>query len=92
MQFYKKFVNYFFYDLIKINYHMNICFKKIENLYLKIFIFKPKIISLILFIPFLYLIGWILAKPISILSPNNQNTSLIGTIITFSIFIISLPK
>ena len=71
---------------------MNICFKKIENLYLKIFIFKPKIISLILFIPFLYLIGWILAKPISILSPNNQNTSLIGTIITFSIFIISLPK
>ena len=38
---------------------MNICFKKIENLYLKIFIFKPKIISLILFIPFLYLIGWI---------------------------------
>ena len=71
---------------------MNICFKKIENLYLKIFIFKPKIISTILFIPFLYLIGWILAKPISIFSPNNQNISLIGTIITFSIFIISLPK
>ena len=92
MQIYKKLVNNFFYDLIKINYSMHICFKKIENLYLNIFIFKPKIISTILFIPFLYLIGWILAKPISIFSPNNQNISLIGTIITFSIFIISLPK
>jgi len=67
-------------------------FKKIKKIYLKILIFKPKILSTILFIPFLYLLGWILAKAIFLIDLNNQNISLIGTIITFSIFLISLPK
>ena len=64
----------------------------IKNIYLKILIFKPKILSTILFIPFLYILGWVLAKPILIVGLNNQNISLLGTMITFSIFVISLPK
>tara|TARA_B100000886_G_scaffold305809_1_gene237791 strand:- start:72 stop:947 length:876 start_codon:yes stop_codon:yes gene_type:complete len=71
---------------------MNIIFEKIKNKYLKIFIFKPKIISAILFIPFLYILGWVLAKPIFLIGVANQYISLIGTIITFLIFVISLPK
>ena len=67
-------------------------FKIIKGIYLKLLIFRPKIISSILFIPILYILGWILAKPILLIDTNNQNISLIGTIITFSIFIISLPK
>ena len=66
--------------------------KIIKNLYLKILIFKPKILSTIFFIPFLYILGWILSKPIFLIGFDNQNSSLIGTIITFSIFVISLPK
>ena len=71
---------------------MSIIFELIKTLFLKIFIFKPKIISTFLFIPFLYVLGWILAKPIFLIGLDNQNISLIGTIITFSIFVISLPK
>jgi len=71
---------------------MNIIFEKIKNTYLKIFILKPKIISAILFIPFLYILGWIFAKPIFLIGLDNENISLIGTIITFLIFVISLPK
>ncbi len=67
-------------------------FKIIKEIYLKLLIFKPKILSTILFIPCLYLLGWILAKAIFLIDLNNQNISLIGTIITFSIFLISLPK
>ena len=66
--------------------------KIIKNLYLKILIFKPKILSTILFIPFLYVLGWIFSKPIFLIFFENQNSSLLGTIITFSIFVISLPK
>ena len=71
---------------------MNIIFKIIKNIYLKIFILKPKILSTILFIPCLYILGWILAKPIFLIGLSNQNISLTGTIITFLIFIVSLPK
>ena len=71
---------------------MHKIFKIIKNTYLKSFIIKPKIISTILFIPLLYILGWILAKPIIMTGLNNENISLIGTIITFLLFIISLPK
>ena len=71
---------------------MNLIFKIIKNIYFKIFILKPKIISTILFMPYLYILGWILAQPIFLIRHNYENISLIGTIITFLLFIISLPK
>ena len=59
---------------------------------MKIFVFKPYLISTILFIPILYILGWILAKPFLLIGLDNENISLIGTIFTFLIFVISLPK
>ena len=71
---------------------MNFIFKKISNSYLKLFFLRPKILSTILFIPFLYLFGWILAFPIFLFGLDKENHSLIGTIFTFLIFAFSLPK
>ena len=71
---------------------MNIFFQRIHYIYLKTFILRPKIISTIIFIPFLYFLGWILASPLIFLGIEKENISLIGTIITFLIFVISLPK
>ena len=71
---------------------MNIFFQRINYIYLKTFILRPKIMSTIFFIPFLYFLGWILASPLIFLGIEKENISLIGTIITFLIFVISLPK
>ena len=71
---------------------MNVFFQRIIFIYLKTFILRPKIISTIIFIPFLYFLGWILASPLIFLGIEKENISLIGTIITFLIFVISLPK
>ena len=71
---------------------MNIFFQLMKFIYLKTFILRPKIISAIIFIPFLYFLGWILASPLIFLGIEKENISLIGTIITFLIFVISLPK
>ena len=71
---------------------MNIFFQRIRYTYHKTFILRPKIISTIIFIPFLYLLGWLLASPLIFLGIEKENISLIGTIITFLIFVISLPK
>ncbi len=58
----------------------------------KFLIIRPRIFSTILFIPFLYLLGWILAKPLFYLGIEKEDISLIGTIFTFLLFVISLPK
>ena len=71
---------------------MNIFFQRINYIYLKTFILRPKITSTIIFIPFLYFLGWILASPLFFLGIEKEKISLIGTIITFLIFVISLPK
>ena len=71
---------------------MNIFFQRFTGIYLKTFILRPKIISTIIFIPFLYFLGWILASPLVFLGIEKEKISLIGTIITFLIFVISLPK
>ena len=71
---------------------MNIFLKSIKNIYIKLFFFNPKLLSTILFIPFLYLFGWVLATPILLLGVNKDSISLIGTIFTFLIFVFSLPK
>ena len=71
---------------------MNILYERIKNVYLGLFFLSPKLFSTIIFIPFLYICGWILATPIFLLGVNKENLSLIGTIFTFLIFIFSLPK
>ena len=62
-----------------------------EKFIKSIFLFEPKILITIIFIPFLYLLGWILSKPFLLFSFSRDNSSLIGTIITFLLFIFLLP-
>ena len=71
---------------------MNNFFQRIRCLYLKTFLLRPKLMSTIIFIPLLYFLGWIIASPLIFLGIEKENISLIGTIITFLIFVISLPK
>ena len=71
---------------------MIILYERIKNIYLGLFFLSPKLLSTILFIPFLYICGYILATPIFLLGVDKENLSLIGTIFTFLIFIFSLPK
>ena len=56
------------------------------------FLLSPKLLSTIIFIPFLYICGWILATPIFLLGIDKENLSLIGTIFTFLIYVFSLPR
>ena len=67
-------------------------FKYKKNLFLKLFFSGPKLISTITFIPFLYICGWILAFPTLLIGIEKESLSLIGTIITFLIFVFLLPK
>ena len=71
---------------------MNIFYERIKHIYLELFNLSPKLLSTIVFIPFLYLCGWILATPVFLLGVEKENLSLIGTIFTFLIYVISLPK
>ena len=66
--------------------------KAIQLISKKFIILKPKILSTILFIPSLYLIGWIMAKPLLFFGLEKEIISLIGTIFTFLLFVIALPK
>tara|TARA_B100000886_G_scaffold316471_1_gene255133 strand:- start:833 stop:1702 length:870 start_codon:yes stop_codon:yes gene_type:complete len=71
---------------------MNIILKKIKKIYLKIFFLSPKLLSTIIFIPFLYIFGWVLANSLLLIGLDKESLSLIGTIFTFLIFVFSLPK
>ncbi len=71
---------------------MNIFYERIKNIYFGMFLLSPKLLSTIIFIPFLYICGWILATPIFLLGIDKENLSLIGTIFTFFIYVFSLPK
>lgn len=63
-----------------------------KNKYLKLLTLTPKLLPTIIFIPFLYICGWIFATPILLIGFNKENLSFVGTIITFLLFIFSLPK
>jgi len=69
---------------------MTIVLRKIKELYLNLFFLRPKLLSTIIFMPILYIIGWVLALPLFFI--GLENISLIGTIYTFLIFVFSLPK
>ena len=71
---------------------MSYIFKPIKIIIKNFLIFRPRIILTILFIPLLYLLGWILAKPLIFIGIGKENISLIGTIFTFLLFVISIPK
>ena len=73
---------------------MNIIFKRIGKFYIELFFLSPKfkLLSTIIFIPFLYIFGWVLASPILLFGVNKERLSLIGTVFTFLIFFFSLPK
>ena len=66
--------------------------KNLTKVILKSFFeLRPKILSTILFIPFLYLMGWVLAQPLFYLNFDKENLSLIGTFFTLFLFILLLP-
>ena len=67
-------------------------FNSIKIIYEKFLVIRPEILSIILLMPFLYLLGWLLAKPLILIGVEKEKISLIGTIFTFSLFIISMPK
>ena len=71
---------------------MNIFFKITKIISEKFLIIRPKILPTILLIPFLYLIGWLLATPLILFGLAKENISLIGTIFTFLLFVFSIPK
>ena len=67
-------------------------FKSIKKITKRVLTTKSKILSAILFIPVLYLLGWILANPLLIIGVGKEHISLIGTIFTFLLFVVSMPK
>ena len=71
---------------------MKVLPKYIKNIFLKLFFSGPRLLSTIIFIPFLYIFGWILAFPTLLIGLGKESLSLLGTIFTFLMFIFLLPK
>ena len=71
---------------------MNYLFDSLNIIYKKFLLIRPKIFSLILLMPLLYLFGWLIANPLLLIGVGKENISLIGTIFTFLLFVISMPK
>ncbi len=67
-------------------------FNSIKIIYEKFLIIRPKYLSIILLMPLLYLFGWLLANPLLLIGVGKEKISLIGTIFTFLLFILSMPK
>ncbi len=65
--------------------------KKSKNQTNLIFLNKTNIFITIIFIPFLYLLGWIFSRSFLFLSLSKEDLSLIGTIFTFLLFIALMP-
>ena len=65
--------------------------KNVMILIRSFFLLRPRFLSTIFFIPILYGIGWALSQPLLLLNFEKENLSLIGTILTFLLFILLLP-
>ena len=65
--------------------------KNVMILIRSFFLLRPRFLSTIFFIPILYGIGWALSQPLLLFNFEEENLSLIGTIITFFLFIFLLP-
>ena len=55
------------------------------------FLLRPRFLSTIFFIPILYGMGWALSQPLLLFNFEKEDLSLIGTVITFLLFIFLLP-
>ena len=64
--------------------------KNIMILIKSFFLLRPRFLSTIFFIPILYGIGWALSQPLLLFNFEGEDLSLIGTIITFLLFIFLL--
>ena len=64
--------------------------KNVMILIRSFFLLRPRFLSTIFFIPILYGIGWALSQPLLLFNFEKENLSLIGTIITFLLFILLL--
>ena len=71
---------------------MSYFFNSIKKIYEKFLIIRPDILALLLFMPFLYIFGWLLANPLLLIGIPKEKISLIGTIFTFLLFVTSMPK
>ena len=71
---------------------MDLIVKSLKKIYINLIFLNPKLLSTILFIPVLYMLGWVLVTPIILLGVDKESLSLIGTVITFLIFLFLLPK
>jgi len=65
--------------------------KNIIILIKSFFLLRPRFLSTIFFIPILYFIGWALSQSLLLFNFEKETLSLIGTIITFLLFIFLLP-
>tara|TARA_B100000242_G_scaffold220809_1_gene161817 strand:+ start:1237 stop:2124 length:888 start_codon:yes stop_codon:yes gene_type:complete len=78
--------------VLDLNFIMDLIVRSLKKIYINLFFLNPKLLSTILFIPVLYMLGWVLVTPIILLGVDKESLSLIGTIITFLIFLFLLPK
>ena len=65
--------------------------KATKEIIKSVFLFEPKILITITYIPFLYLLGWIFSQPFLLIKLSKENLSLIGTVFTFLLFIFFIP-
>ena len=65
--------------------------KTTKEIIKSVFLFEPKILITITFIPFLYLLGWIFSQPFLLINLSKENLSLLGTVFTFLLFIFLMP-
>ena len=65
--------------------------KATKEIIKSVFLFEPKILITITFIPFLYLLGWIFSQPFLLINLSKENSSLLGTVFTFLLFIFLMP-
>ncbi len=71
---------------------MSYILNAIKIIYEKFLVIRPQILSIILFLPILYLLGWLLAYPFLLIGVEKEKISLIGTIFTFLLFVLSMNK
>lgn len=53
---------------------------------------QPAWLPTVLFIPLLYALGWIAAVPLTLLGLPGDQVSLTGTVLSFALFVLSMPR
>lgn len=63
----------------------------IQIFFKSFFLYRPRFLTTIFFIPLLYGIGWVITQPLLLINFEKENLSIIGTISTLFLFIFLLP-